>query len=109
MYQMREEKISDLEQKLRHSTNKFSSLQELKSRTKERKELAEVERMQRAFKDLVVAEGEKQKDRMEREERRTVIKDRKNRSVLNKFVQAENIRMEHRSLRQSRIMKKFMQ
>ena len=42
--------------------------------------------MQRAFKDLVVAEGEKQKDREEREERRTVIKDRKNRSVLNKFV-----------------------
>ena len=68
-----------------------------------------MEKMQRAFKDLVEAETEKQRMRKEREEMRAVIKNRKNRSVLNKFVQAENIRMDRRKLRQSRVMSVYLQ
>ena len=109
LYQMREEKIQSLEQKLRHSNSKMSSIQKLKNETKHLRERTEMEKMQRAFKDLVEAETEKQRTRKEREELRTVIKNRKNRSVLNKFAQAESIRMDRRKLRQSRVMSVYLQ
>ena len=42
LYQMREEKISNLEQRLRLSTSKMSSLQKLKEGTRDLREQAEM-------------------------------------------------------------------
>ena len=54
-------------------------------------------------------ENDKKRAREEKEELRKVMRDRKNRSVLNKFAQAESIRQERRTLRQSKFMNKYLQ
>ena len=65
-------------------------------------------RMERAYADMVQVEVEKQKAREEKEELRKITKERKNRSVVNKFAQAESIRQEQRRLRQSRFMEGYL-
>ena len=51
-----------------------------------------MQRMSIAYQDMVKSENDKQKYREEKAVLQKLIKDRKNRDVLNKFAQAESIR-----------------
>ena len=70
--------------------------------------MSEVLRMKRAYMDMMQFENDKKETMKKKEEWRKITQNQKNRTVLNKFAQAENIRLEQKGKKQAKFMDKYI-
>ena len=92
LYQLRENKIDTLHKKLEHETIKEMKLKKKIERGRDYREFIEMQKMKRAYMDMMQFENDKKRVREQKAKWRQITRDRKNRSVVNKYSQAEMIR-----------------